>query len=60
MMSKGKGLVSADGLRTYRFPSEKTSSFATTGVQTNFERLVINGKEIPLNPLNPNWEYFRK
>lgn len=22
--------------------------------------LVINGKEIPLNPLNPNWRYFRK
>ncbi len=21
--------------------------------------LVINGKEIPINPLNPNWKYFR-
>lgn len=52
MMSKGKGLVSADGLRTYRFPSEKTSSFATTGVQANFERLNIDGKVISKGHLN--------
>ncbi len=52
MMSKGKGLVSADGLRTYRFPSEKTSSFATTGVQANFERLNIDGKVISNGHLN--------
>ena len=51
MMSKGKGLVSADDLRTYRFPSAKSSSFATTGVQANFERLV-DGKVISNGHLN--------
>ncbi len=44
-MSSGKGLVSADGLKTYRFPTAKSSEFATTGVQANFERLV-NGKVV--------------
>jgi hypothetical protein len=31
-------LVSADGLRVYRYPSSKPNSpYATTGVQANFE-----------------------
>jgi hypothetical protein len=36
-MSNGKGWVSADGLRTYRFPAPKDSSFASTGIKSNFE-----------------------
>lgn len=37
------GLNSADGLRGYRFPSEKPNSrFAVTGVQSNFETYRIN------------------
>lgn len=36
-MSNGKGWVSADGLRTYRFPASKDSPFASTGIQSNFE-----------------------
>jgi hypothetical protein len=36
--SDGSGLVSADGLRVYRYPSSKPNSpYATTGVQANFE-----------------------
>jgi hypothetical protein len=34
--------VSADGVRVYRFPREKDSMHATTGVQANFERYLIN------------------
>jgi hypothetical protein len=41
-MLGGGGLVSADGTRTYRFPAYKSSTYATTGVQANFERLVNN------------------
>jgi hypothetical protein len=41
-MSNGGGYVSKDGTRTFRFPTEKSSSYATTGVQANFERLVDN------------------
>jgi hypothetical protein len=34
----GTGMVSADGLRVYRYPAEKRNSpYATTGVQANFE-----------------------
>ncbi len=34
----GSGLISADGLRVYRYPSVKRNSpYATTGVQANFE-----------------------
>lgn len=36
--SDGSGMVSADGLRVYRFPSEKPNSpYADTGIQANFE-----------------------
>jgi YD repeat-containing protein len=36
--SDGSGMVSSDGLRVYRFPSEKPNSpYANTGVQANFE-----------------------
>ena len=35
--SDGSTLVSADGLRQYRPPSAKSSPFASTGVQSNFE-----------------------
>ena len=43
--SDGKTLVSLDGLRTYRPPSQKNSPYATTGVQANFERLeVVKGR----------------
>lgn len=35
--SDGKTLLSADGLRQFRPPSPKASSFATTGTQANFE-----------------------
>lgn len=36
--SSGNALISRDGLRQYRFPSEKPNSpYASTGVQANFE-----------------------
>ncbi|MFC0179761.1 hemagglutinin repeat-containing protein [Thorsellia kenyensis] len=38
------GWISADGTRGYRPPSSKDSSFATTGVQANFETYNINDK----------------
>ncbi|MGE4336805.1 MAG: RHS repeat domain-containing protein [Pigmentiphaga sp.] len=38
--SDGKTLVSKDGLRQYRPPSEKNSPHASTGVQANFEQRV--------------------
>jgi hypothetical protein len=41
-LTDGSGLVSADGVRVYRFPREKDSMHATTGVQANFERYLIN------------------
>jgi len=40
--SDGLGLISADGTRVYRPPTPKKSSFATTGVQANFETYNIN------------------
>ncbi|WP_226504473.1 hypothetical protein [Pseudomonas sp. MWU16-30317] len=40
--SDGLGLISADGTRVYRPPTPKDSSFATTGVQANFETYSIN------------------
>ncbi|WP_409316811.1 DUF637 domain-containing protein [Pseudomonas sp. KCJK9016] len=40
--SDGLGLISADGTRVYRPPTPKDSSFATTGVQANFEKYNIN------------------
>ncbi|MNT65988.1 hypothetical protein D3C72_2040190 [compost metagenome] len=40
----GTTLISADGLRQYRPPAPKSSSYATTGVQANFQsRSVPNG-----------------
>jgi RHS repeat-associated protein len=45
-MSGGKGLVSKDGLRTYRFPSEKDTPYSGTGVQANFERKDSQGNVI--------------
>jgi hypothetical protein len=44
--SDGKGMVSADGLRVYRFPSVKSNSpYATTGVQANYVyRSAPNGR----------------
>ncbi|MCY1399162.1 hypothetical protein D9M71_142120 [compost metagenome] len=38
----GMGWISADGLRVYRSPSAKSSPYATTGVQANFETYSIN------------------
>lgn len=35
--SKGKILVSKDGMRQFRYPTPKNSSYATTGTQANFE-----------------------
>ncbi|MCL9677372.1 hypothetical protein L2096_14225 [Acinetobacter sp. ACZLY 512] len=57
--SDGKTLVSADGLRTYRPPSSKSSSYAETGVQANFEQLqpikyIVNKKEIWKNKVISN------
>jgi len=40
--SDGSGMISADGTRAYRFPNEKNSTFATTGVQANFEIYTVN------------------
>ncbi|RAU44642.1 MULTISPECIES: filamentous hemagglutinin N-terminal domain-containing protein [unclassified Pseudomonas] len=40
--SDGLGLISADGTRVYRPPTPKNSSFATTGVQANFETYSVN------------------
>ncbi|MGC7838778.1 hypothetical protein ACPZMI_09965, partial [Pseudomonas wayambapalatensis] len=40
--SDGLGFISADGTRVYRPPTSKNSSFATTGVQANFENYNIN------------------
>lgn len=40
----GTTLISADGLRQYRPPASKSSSYATTGVQANFQsRSVPSG-----------------
>jgi RHS repeat-associated protein len=50
-MKNGGGYVSADGTRTYRFPTGKNSSYATTGVQANFEHLV-DGKVVSNGHLN--------
>jgi RHS repeat-associated protein len=47
--SDGKTLLSADKLRQFRPPSPKSSSFATTGVQANFER-----RAIPSGPFGGN------
>jgi len=39
----GKGLMSADGTRVYRFPASKdNSSHAITGTQANFENFKID------------------
>ncbi|EBV1275491.1 filamentous hemagglutinin N-terminal domain-containing protein [Salmonella enterica subsp. enterica serovar Oranienburg] len=39
----GAGLMSADGMRVYRFPVSKDNSpHATTGIQANFETFKIN------------------
>jgi len=35
-------MISADGTRVYRFPTEKNSTFATTGTQANFETYNVN------------------
>jgi RHS repeat-associated protein len=45
------GLVSADGRMTYRPPAAKSSSFATTGVQANFQQFS-NGQMISNGHLN--------
>jgi hypothetical protein len=42
MTSDGSGMISADGTRVYRFPTQKTSDKATTGIQANFETYSIN------------------
>ena len=36
------GWISADGTRVYRAPTVKSSQYATTGVQANFEIYSIN------------------
>lgn len=42
--SSGNALISRDGLRQYRFPSDKpNSAHASTGVQANFESRSIPG-----------------
>lgn len=38
----GTGWISADGTRVYRAPTVKSSQYATTGVQANFETYSIN------------------
>ncbi|MCY1534798.1 hypothetical protein D9M68_701800 [compost metagenome] len=38
----GTGWISADGTRVYRAPTVKSSPYATTGVQANFETYSIN------------------
>ncbi len=38
----GTGWISADGTRVYRTPAVKSSPYATTGVQANFETYSIN------------------
>jgi len=38
----GTGWISADGARVYRTPTVKSSPYATTGVQANFETYSIN------------------
>lgn len=51
--SDGKSLVSADGLRVYRPPSPKSSPYATTGTQANFERKIeVGGRPISNGHLN--------
>jgi filamentous hemagglutinin len=40
--SDGSGWISADGTRVYRTPVAKSSEFATTGIQANFEVYRIN------------------
>lgn len=42
MTSDGSGWISADGTRVYRMPSQKDSSFATTGTQASFETYTVN------------------
>lgn len=40
--SDGRGWISADGTRVYRSPVEKSSPYAMTGVQANFESYSVN------------------
>ena len=54
-MSNGKGLVSANGLRTFRFPAAKKGTnpatgqpWSKTGTQANFETKVARG-ETPIS-----------
>ncbi len=47
-MSDGKGLVSRDGSRTYRYPSFKKDG----SYQANFQRLDEDGKEVSNGHLN--------
>lgn len=47
-LSDGKGLISADGTRVYRYPASKPNTpeeLSPTGVQANFETL-IDGKKV--------------
>jgi len=50
----GSGLVSADGLRVYRYPSPKPNSpYATTGIQANFEsKMTPTGRPYSNGHLN--------
>jgi hypothetical protein len=49
----GKGWVSADGLRVYRFPKSKNSQYADTGVQSNFQvKTAPNGQSYVNGHLN--------
>ncbi|VVE30543.1 hypothetical protein PMO31116_03586 [Pandoraea morbifera] len=54
ILSDGSSWVSSDGLRVYRPPSEKpNSSYATTGVQANFEaKLTAGSRPISNGHLN--------
>lgn len=49
LASDGKTLVSEDGLKQYRPPAVKKSSFATTGTQSNFQ-----SRPIPSGPWQNN------
>ena len=51
VMSNGKGYVSADGLRTFRFPANKRGinpatgeTWSKTGRQVNFETKPVRGE----------------
>lgn len=62
--SDGKTLVSVDKLKQYRPPSTKSSPYATTGVQSNFQSRAststgfTNNGHLNITPAKPFWQFW--